>query len=71
MGIVLSGGFQEVIDQNLHMFIFIEDKLEIQLNSPSHGKVIHAVMKYDGKYVKEKDEIASILENLEAKIEHF
>ena len=68
MGIVLSSGWQEKIGQDLHIFIFLEDKLEIELNSPSYGKVIRAAMKHKGKYVKKKDEIAPILKKLEDKI---
>ncbi len=70
MGIVLSSGWQEVIGENVHIFIFIGDKLEIKLNSPSYGKVIQAIMKYNGEYVESENVITEnfLIESLKYKI---
>ena len=68
MGIILSSGWEKKVGRNLHIFIFIDNVLEIQLNSPSYGRVIHAVMKYNGEYVKNKDGIDAFLKSLHNKI---
>ena len=68
MRIILSSGWENKVGRNLHIFIFIDNVLEIQLISPSYGRVIHAKMNYEGKYVKNKDGIATFLKNLHNKI---
>ncbi len=71
MGIVLSSGWEKVVGSDLHIFIFLDNILEIQLNSQSYGRVVHVTMTYDGEYVNNKDTIATILNNLKDKINNF
>lgn len=71
MGIILSSGWEKKVDQQLHIFIFVNNLLEIQLISPSYGRVIHATMTYKGDYIKNKDEVAPILNSLSKKIQSF
>ncbi len=71
MGIVLSSGWEKVVSPDLHIFIFIDNVLEIQLNSPSYGRVVHATMTYDGKYVNNKNTIAPVLNKLIDKISNL
>jgi len=68
MGIVLSSGWEKVVGPDLHIFIFVDNVLEIQLNSPSYGRVVHATMTYDGEYVNNKDTIVPVLNKLNDKI---
>ncbi|MFX1477164.1 MAG: hypothetical protein ACFFCI_03430 [Promethearchaeota archaeon] len=71
MGIVLSSGWEKAINQHLHIFIFVGNALEIQLISPSYGKVIHAKMMYNGKVVDNKNTIDAVLNDLKNKINNL
>jgi hypothetical protein len=52
-----------------YIYIIIDNKLEIQMISPSYGRIIHAIIKYKDRIITNEEKINIFIQSLRKKIQ--